>query len=53
VKNQKYLLVTFNVINVITDIIEFDSIRAPYKETGILKCSCGTELINGLYIVTY
>jgi hypothetical protein len=23
----------------VTDIIELDSIRAPYKETGILKCS--------------
>lgn len=25
---------------------EFDSIRAPYTETGILKCGCGTELVK-------
>lgn len=26
--------------------IEFDSIQAPYKETGILKCGCGVDLID-------
>ena len=25
---------------------EFDSIKAPYKETGILKCGCGVDLVK-------
>ena len=25
---------------------EFDSIQAPYKEEGILKCVCGVELVK-------
>jgi Glyoxalase superfamily protein len=26
--------------------ITFDNIKAPYKESGILKCSCGAELVK-------
>lgn len=26
--------------------IEFDTIQAPYKETGILTCACGVDLIK-------
>jgi len=25
---------------------KFDSIKAPYKETGILKCNCGVDLVK-------
>jgi len=25
---------------------EFDSIKAPYKESGILKCGCGIDLVK-------
>jgi len=24
----------------------FDSIKAPYKETGILRCGCGVDLVK-------
>jgi len=24
----------------------FDSIKAPYKETGILRCGCGVDLVR-------
>lgn len=27
-------------------IIEFDSLKAPYKIEGILKCACGVELVK-------
>ncbi len=26
--------------------IEFDTIKAPYKEFGILNCACGVELVH-------
>lgn len=25
---------------------EFDSIKTPYKESGILKCECGADLVR-------
>ena len=26
--------------------ITFDKIKAPYKESGVLKCQCGLELVK-------
>ena len=26
--------------------LEYDSIHAPYKEEGVLKCNCGVELVR-------
>lgn len=26
--------------------IEFDLIKAPYKESGVLRCGCGVDLVK-------